>query len=187
MPDRTDYVIACDEANRASIDAACQLAFELILPLASTAMLDGYIGWPDPPQAVLAVYRRLVAMHGEKHLMALPFDLNDAEQRSDSLTFAPWSIQAEIADDDGTVLASIHDASGVEARLTPEEAFLLRQRLAESGHPEIEVVEGATGPPAVASTSEKHELQLSAVSSTGCVPETPKCGSVLSQRAVRRL
>lgn len=143
MAERTEYVVAVDESSRASMDAGCLAVLRMLLPLATTATLDGYIGWPDPPASILAIYEALVDEHGERNLMGLRFDLGDDSSRNTFLMFAPWSIQAELADDTGTVLASIHDGgTAVVPRLTDDEAALLRQRLGEAGFPEIEVVAG---------------------------------------------
>lgn len=143
MAERTEYVVAVDESSRASIDAGCHAVLRMVMPLSTTATLDGYIGWPDPPPHILAIYQAFVDEHGESDLMALPFDLSHEESRNVFLTFAPWSIQAELADDTGTVLASFDDGgTAVVPRLTADETALLRQQLGEVGFPEIEVVAG---------------------------------------------
>jgi len=140
---RTDFVVAVDESDRTSIDGGCAAVLDLLLPFATAATLDGYIGWPDPPPRVLAVQQRLIEKHGEDGLMSLAFDLSVPEDRTDFLALAPWSINAQMADEAGTVLVSISDGgTSLVGCLTDDEAAQLREGLSERGHPEIEVVPG---------------------------------------------
>jgi hypothetical protein len=140
--ERKEYVLDVDQHDRACIDAVCSAVLDAVLPEARTGTLDGFHDeWPEIPKEVVNLSEEFRRIHGDDNLMGLTFDLRDEGQRRDFVTYAPWSIAAEVTDAEGRMLAAFDDSgTGISIRAIDHDLAQLRERLAEAGYGDIEAV-----------------------------------------------
>jgi hypothetical protein len=140
--ERREYVLGVDQHDRTCIDAVCSAVLDVVLSEARTGTLDGFHDeWPEIPKEVVNLREEFRRVHGDDNLMGLTFDLREETQRRHFVTYAPWSIAAEVTDAEGRMLAAFDDSgTGIAIRPSDGDLAQLRERLAEAGYGDIEAV-----------------------------------------------
>lgn len=105
---KSAWCVDMDITDRATAERACSAVLTVLGERAASASIDAITDFTDlMPGDVRAARDELMRLGGRDVGVAL--DLQKARHRQLLHVFAPWSIQVEVLDDEGRLIANFHD------------------------------------------------------------------------------